>query len=82
MKWIGILKETFDNEAITRRAIITVENNGTYSVSLNRIYGDGSIGKDECLGQWARSLGAAKKRLIQDTGWKSSDFEWKTITIN
>jgi len=82
MKWIGIIKDKIEEDSsfVTRKAIIVKEPNGTYSVSLKVVYEDGSMGHDECVGQWAASLGAAKRRLMQDTDWKSSDFEWKVMS--
>lgn len=87
MKWIGTYREPTAQEAIDFgkgyiewKAFIVKESNEIYSVSLHRVYDENQIGEDILKdGAWAKSLGAAKKIIMQDSNWKSSDFTWELI---
>lgn len=78
MKLVGNISIIAEEENINLQAIIT-ENNGLYDIELYQLFDDGNRGKNMLPGQWASTVGSAKRQINQDRGFKNKDWDWQKI---
>lgn len=86
MRYIGRLRTIAGEEPVEYQigqkyidyiAIIDKENDSMFNIRFHKVLSDGNLDDNEMVGSWASSLASAKKRIIQDTDWKSKDFVWE-----
>ena len=79
MKLIGKVSVPTEEEGTKIFEAIITENKETFDIELYEVFSDGTKGENLLLGQWASSLGSAKRRINQSTGIKSNYWKWKEI---
>lgn len=86
MRYVGRLRTIAGEESteyqtgqkyIDYIAIIDKESSSMFNIRFHKVLSDGNLTDNLISGVWASSLASAKKRIVQDTEWKSKDFVWE-----
>jgi hypothetical protein len=87
-KWIGKVCRPPEDENEKRQykeemCIITEKQHPnievTYEIEYYFVYDNGQKSGNQMTGEWARTLGGAKRFINLDRGFKASDWTWKEI---
>ena len=71
-----LTKKTEDGEVFNWVAKI-IPNGDLFDVKLYREYDTGKLSDDVLGNVWASTVASAKRRICQDSDWKSKDFKWE-----